>query len=188
MGELKQLLPWGDTTVLGQTLRNLQQSDVTDIVVVTGYAARRVAAAITAPGITVIHNPDYARGEMLSSLQTAIRRLSPECEAVLVVLADQPMVSAQTINKLLAVYGAGHETLLAPAYRGQRGNPVLIDRRFFPELLGLSWGQAPRELLRRHPDALRLVEVGTNSVLQDLDRPEDYRRQRPASRPPEEMD
>jgi molybdenum cofactor cytidylyltransferase len=117
---------------------------------------------------------------MLSSLQTAIRHLDPTCDGVLVVLADQPMVTTETIDKLLAEFVAGRQTLLAPAYHGRRGNPVLIDRHFFPELLALPWGKAPRDLLRRHPDALRLVEVGTDSILRDLDRPQDYRQQRPA--------
>jgi molybdenum cofactor cytidylyltransferase len=182
MGEPKQLLPWGDTTVLGQTLRNLQQSTVDHIVVVSGHEAEKVAAEAAASGVPVIHNPDYAAGEMLSSLQAAVRRLPPDQDAVLVMLADQPLVRAATIDRLLAAYRSGQGELLAPVYGGQRGNPVLIGRPYFAELLALPRGQAPRTLLRRHRPHLRLVEVDSDAILVDLDRPEEYERHRPGER------
>lgn len=178
-GKAKQLLPWGDTTVLGQTLQQVRQSQVEDVLVVTGHEADRVAAVARAHGARVVHNPDYARGEMLSSLQKAVSILPPESDAVLVVLADQPMVTSQTYDTIVAAYDRGGATLVAPVFEGQRGNPVLIGRALFQELLALPYGEAPRALLRRHPEQLRLVEVESDAVLRDLDRPEQYERQRP---------
>ncbi len=69
MGRTKQLLRWGSSSVLGQTLANLQDSMVTDIIVVTGHHAEAVSAIATDMGVETISNPDYATGEMLSSLQ-----------------------------------------------------------------------------------------------------------------------
>jgi molybdenum cofactor cytidylyltransferase len=179
MGSAKQLLPWGNTTVLGQTLHNLQQSAVGDILVVTGYKAKAVAAIAAAHAIPVVHNPDYDRGEMLSSLQVAVRQLPAGCAAALAVLADQPMVGPEIINQLLRAFAEGGHNLIAPTYRGQRGNPVLIGRRYFDELLALPIGAAPRDLLRRHQAELRLVAVDSDAILQDLDTPEAYERWRP---------
>jgi molybdenum cofactor cytidylyltransferase len=71
----KQLLPWGNTTVLGRTIANAQASDVHDLVVVTGYQAAAVAAVAQAAGVETVYNPDYATGEMLSSL----KRPWPNC-------------------------------------------------------------------------------------------------------------
>lgn len=179
MGRPKQLLPWGDATVLGQTLRNLQQSLVENVIVVTGYAAEAVKAIATEYGAQVMHNDDYDEGEMLSSLQTAVAALPDTCDAILVVLADQPLIGPQVFDKLLQAYTAGEGDLLAPVYEGRRGNPVLFGRRYFKGLLELPHGAAPRDLLRQYGHRLRLIEVGTEAVLQDLDRPEEYERLRP---------
>jgi molybdenum cofactor cytidylyltransferase len=176
MGRTKQLLPWGDTTVLGQTLRNLQQSAVHDIVVVTGHEAEKVAAVSAAAGVASVHNPSFALGEMLSSLQVAVRQLAPGRAAVLVVLADQPLIGPETIDRILHAYWQGKGHLVAPVHRGRRGNPVLIDRAFFAALLALPPGAAPRDLLRQYRRQLHLVEVASDNILRDLDLPADYER------------
>jgi molybdenum cofactor cytidylyltransferase len=179
MGETKQLLPWGDTTVLGQTIRNLQQTAVHNLLVITGHEAKAVNRIAQAAGVKTSHNPNYASGEMLSSLQTAVRQLPANISAVLVMLADQPMVEPETIDLLLEAYWQGHSDLIAPVFAGRRGNPVLIGRAYFAELLALPPGDAPRTPLRRHADKLHLVEVPTDSILRDLDKPEQYERERP---------
>jgi molybdenum cofactor cytidylyltransferase len=179
MGQLKQLLPWGQTTVLAQSLSNLRASAVHDILVVSGHQAGAVEAVAREHGLDSVHNPDYASGEMLSSLQTAVRKLPENRSAVLVMLADQPMVGPEIVDLILDAYRKGQGELLAPSFRGRRGNPVLIGRRYFAELLALPAGAAPRDLLKSHPEDVVTVEVSTDSVLRDLDRPEDYERWRP---------
>ena len=179
MGQTKQLLPWGSTTVLGQTIRNLQQTAVHTIWVVSGHNAETVEAIATAENVYSVRNTQYATGEMLSSLQTAVRQLPPNMTAVLVMLADQPMVQPETLNQILAAYWQGQGDLIAPIYGGRRGNPVLIGQKYFAELLALPPGAAPRTLLRRYADNLQLVTVPTDSILRDLDSPEQYEQERP---------
>ncbi len=174
MGRTKQLLPWGDTTLLGQVIRTARATAVSQILVVTGHEAAAVAAVAQAEGAAVVDNPAYAAGEMLSSLQTAVRVLPDNVAAVLVLLADQPLVTPAVIDHLLQAYEREPYGLIAPTYDGQRGNPVLIDRRYFAELLALPAGAAPRHLLRRHPDDVRLLPVDAPGVLIDLDDPQTY--------------
>ena len=181
MGELKQLLPWGDTTLLGQTLRTLGQTAVTETMVVCGAGGAVVAAEARTAGAHTVFNPDYARGEMLSSLQAAVRRLPASREAVLVVFADQPHVEPALIEQLLLAFWKGQGDLVAPVFAGQRGNPVLIGRRHFKELLALPVGAAPRHLLARH--AVFLVPAPSTAVLQDIDERETYERLRPGGTP-----
>lgn len=179
MGQTKQLLPWGETTVLGRILLNLQASSASDLLVVTGYEAEAVAAEAAVFDVPVCYNPDFATGEMISSLQVAVRGLHPDRAAVLVMLADQPQVEPAIIDQLLDAYAESGAALVAPQFNGQRGNPVIIDRSLFPELLALPVGEAPRALLRRHAERLQLVEVGSPAILQDIDNPDQYRRWRP---------
>lgn len=180
MGQTKQLLPWGDTTVLGQTLANLSASLIHELLVVTGHEKRAVAAIAAGQGASTVDNPDYSQGEMLSSLQVAIATLPADRSAVLVMLADQPMVRPETINRLLVAYWQRKGRLVAPYYQGRRGNPVVIDQALFDELLTLPRGAAPRALLKRHPESLCQLDVDDPAVLQDLDNLADYRRWRPS--------
>lgn len=174
MGRPKQLLPWGDTTLLGQVLRHLQQSTVDSIIVVTGHEAPAVADIAAAHQVPTLHNPHYEQGEMITSLQAVLRYLPPHITAVLVMLADQPLVDAAIVDRLLDAYRQGKGRLVAPQFAGQRGNPVLIDQHYFDEILALPPDAAPREILRRHPAELFLVPVETEAVLIDIDRPETY--------------
>jgi molybdenum cofactor cytidylyltransferase len=179
MGRSKQLLPWGETTVLGKTLDHVRESAAHDMLVISGHDAAAVEAIARERDIAAVRNPGYVAGEMLSSLQVAIRQLPQNRSAVLVMLADQPMVEPEVIDLILDAFYKGQGDLLVPSFRGRRGNPVLIARRYFPELLALPEGAAPRDLLQRYPDEVNMVEVDTDSILRDLDRPEDYERWRP---------
>ena len=191
MGRNKLLLPWGETTVLGQTLDNVRASAVHNVMVVTGHEREQVEAVVrrqspvfgassdlAVPSLPAINNADYAKG-MLASVQTAIDALPPAIDAILVVLGDQPMVGPETINRLLVAYAATPAGLIAPISGGRRGNPVLIDRRYFAELLALPADAAPRALLARYPDDVLAVPVADDAVLHDLDLPEQYARFRP---------
>lgn len=178
MGRNKLLLPWGDTTVLGQTLANVAASKIPNVIVVTGHNRHEIEELTSRHRLVTLFNQDYVKG-MLTSVQTAIRSLPPAVEAALVTLGDQPLVSPRLIDELLQAYAATPHGLVAPLFNSRRGNPVLIDRRYFAELLTLPPEAAPRALLQRHPDDLLLVEVEDDAVLHDLDRPEDYERLRP---------
>src|SRR5690606_163413 len=162
-----------------QTLQNVRRSTADAVLVVTGDRREEVAKIAAAHGVETVHNPHYATDEMLSSLQVAIRHLPQSCQAVLAVLADQPMVEPQIYNQMRDAYRQGRGDLVAPVYQGQRGNPVLIGRPFFEALLALPVGDAPRTLLRHNEDQLYFVEVDSDTILRDLDRPEDYERYHP---------
>ena len=193
MGTNKLLLPWGHTTVLGQTLANVGAAAVHNVLLVTGHERERVEAMVASEGdghsgksgmsldrqLPMLHNHDYANG-MLTSVQTAVRALPPSAEAILIMLGDQPLVATDTLDSLLRAYAATPAGLVAPIYDGRRGNPVIIDRRYFDELLALPAGAAPRVLLARHASYLLAVEVEDAAVLIDLDRPEEYASRRPA--------
>ncbi len=183
MGTPKQLLPWGETTLLGATIRQAQQARVSAVIVVSGHVAEQVEAIARAAGAHVCHNPDYASGEMLSSLQAAVASLPETADGVVVMLADQPWVSSAEIDPLIEAFEQGRGTLVAPTFNGQRGNPVLIGRVHFEELLALPRGGAPRDLLRTHP--VHLVAVESDAILRDVDERETYDRSRPRSTPDE---
>ncbi len=178
MGQLKVLLPWDNRPVINAIVDRLRGARLDDIVVVTGYQGDQVRAAIAREGIRHAHNPDYKEGDMLSSLQTGLRALGPEIAACLVVLGDQPQIETRVINEVLTAYAEGRGAIIAPSYSGQRGHPILIDRVFWPEILDLPRGGAPRDVINAHKDAIGQVRVSSDSILRDIDTPDDYHRER----------
>ncbi|MCS7009769.1 MAG: nucleotidyltransferase family protein [Anaerolineales bacterium] len=173
MGAPKLLLPWGKTTVLGQVLITLQEAGLTRILVVVGAYQEQVRAEALAHGASTVFNPDYAEGEMLSSLQVGLRSLAPETRAALICLGDQPQIRSETIRLLCRAFQNSGSLLVIPTYQHRRGHPWLIARPLWQEALALTRETTPRHLLEKYSDQIQYV-LADASVLQDLDTPEDY--------------
>jgi molybdenum cofactor cytidylyltransferase len=178
MGRAKQLLPWGNTSVLGATLAQVLASDVVGVLVITGAYAKEVAKVAGEFGVPTVHNPDFAVGEMLSSVQAGIRHLPVDIDGMMVVLGDQPMVETTVYEMVLEAYWFGDKGIVGVENAGIRGNPVLFDKKYFPHLLNLTPNSAPRAILKKYAHDLQLVTVATQTILQDLDTPENYERWR----------
>ncbi len=175
MGDLKVLLPWGRETVLEAILRRLYAIRLNDVVVVTGRDAQKVEKIAVRYGARAAYNPYYEQGEMLSSLQTGIRALGDRYDACLVVLGDQPQIQGRVIAEVLNAYAAGQGGIVAPSFQMRRGHPVLFGRRYWQELLDLPQGKSPRDLLNAHEPEIAYVNVNSDSILADIDTPEEYR-------------
>lgn len=179
MGQSKVLLPWdGRRTVIAHILQQLTLARVPHITVVTGHRSGEVGAVARPIATDVVLNPDFAAGEMLSSLQTGLRALPAHVAAALVVLGDQPRIQPKVVQAVLAAYAEGKGEIVAPSYQMRRGHPILIDRRYWPEILALGPGGAPRDVIDRYQDRIAYVVVDTDSVLKDIDTPEEYRNER----------
>ena len=115
MGQSKALLPWDNNrTVIEAVVSRLVTARIQDIVVVTGHEAEGVARALAYQPAVVTHNPRYAEGEMLSSLQAGLRALPTSISACLVVLGDQPTLDPRVILKVLAAYSEGKGEIVVP--------------------------------------------------------------------------
>ncbi|MCO5183367.1 MAG: nucleotidyltransferase family protein [Anaerolineae bacterium] len=179
MGRAKLSLPWGDTTMLGAVLRVVNACSAENALVITGADASQTAASAAAAALPAMHNPNYANGEMVSSLQLALPLLEPE-HAALVVLGDMPLLSADLIDTVIRAYRQSQALIIAPTYKGQRGHPVLFAPSLFGELLALPSGEsAPRAVVRRHVAETLLVPVESDAVLIDIDTPNAYEQFRP---------
>jgi molybdenum cofactor cytidylyltransferase len=179
MGRSKPLLPWADgKSVIEHILQQLQQVRLARITVVTGYRAEDVSAQAQAMGVQTTHNPNYAEGEMLSSLQAGLAAQPDGIAAALVVLGDQPRLEVSVIERILSAYEQGRGEIVAPYFQGQRGHPLLISRRYWDEMMALPPGAAPRDVIQKHRQVLHLIDVESDSVLSDIDTAEDYARER----------
>lgn len=179
MGQPKVLLPWtGERSILEHILVQVQFGGVSEIVVVTGRAADDVRQTAESAGAAAVHNPDYQTGEMLSSLKVGLKALPESISSALVVLGDQPRLQPETVGAILSAYTEGKGKIIAPSYQMRRGHPILIDRRYWDELLALPPDGALRDLLNAHSAEIAYVVVKNDSVLRDIDTPDDYAAER----------
>ncbi len=179
MGQFKMDLPWGQTTVIGQVVQVFVQAGVSEIVVVTGWARQRVEAAVHGLPARCVHNPRYAEDYMILSLQAGLRSLSSHASAALIALGDQPQIQPDIVRRVIEVYYQHRALIVAPSYQLRRGHPWLIDRRKWSDVLNLQPPDTPRDFLNAHQKEIEYAPVENDSVLRDLDTPEDYQRERP---------
>jgi len=178
MGEPKMLLPWGKTTVLEKVISTFKAAEVDEILVVTGGERRRVEALVGDSARTVF-NPDYAEGEMLSSVQAGLARLKPGIVAVLIGLGDQPQVQERSVRLVVDEYRKSGASIVVPSFQMRRGHPWLVTPQHWDEILGMRSPASLRDFLNQHADKIHYVEVKDDSILQDLDTPGDYLKFRP---------
>lgn len=175
MVENKLLLPWVDgEPIVSHVLSAYVDAGVDPIIVVTGRDADLVAERLVGLPVTLAHNPDYATGEMLSSLKVGLRALPDELAAVFVQPGDMPCITSAVIRQLAAAHAPGFN--VAPLYQGRRGHPVLLDRSYWAAMLGLSVDAKPRAVIEGARERLRLLEVDERGVVLDIDSREAYER------------
>jgi molybdenum cofactor cytidylyltransferase len=175
MGVPKMVLPWKNTTVIGQVVDVLAQAGINEIVVVTGGAHEQVEAVLKGSPVKLVFNPRYTQDEMAYSLQAGLTALSDKVEATLVVLGDQPQIEFTVVEAILATYQRSRAALIVPSYKMRRGHPWLIVRPLWPDVQILASDQTLRDFLNTQADKIKYLQVETPSILQDLDTPEDYR-------------
>jgi molybdenum cofactor cytidylyltransferase len=191
MHAFKPLLPLAGKPLLLHVIHCLQASGAIDpILVVTGHRAPDIRAALAGLNVASAFNPNYAGGEMLSSLRVGIRTLfdrpTPPT-GFLLAFADQPAVLSATIRALVASFHAHHPPLAIPLFADRRGHPLLISSTLIPEIAALDPADSLRTVVHRHLPRAVLVTVDDPSVLDDLDTPEDLARARQALGDPGSM-
>lgn len=182
MGEAKQLLRVGMCAMLARTLERVHSSRVDEVVLVLGFMAeaiRRELPAALLNGLRIVINEHYQSG-MASSLRAGLAAVTSTSDAALIVLADQPFVRPETMDRIVERYRESNAEIAIPFYRGSRGNPVLLDRSVFAEAMRLEGDVGCRAIFANHRDKIVEVDVDDAGILADIDSREDYERLRDA--------
>lgn len=169
LGRPKALVEIAGLTLAERGVNLLRAGGAAPIVVITG------AAVVEPPGALAVHNPDWRSG-MGSSLAAGLAALPGPATAAVIALADQPLVGAGAVRRLIAAHQAGAEVAVA-GYDGQPRNPVLIARRYWAEVVAGATGDVgARAFLRARPELVTLVECGDTGSCDDVDTPQDLKR------------
>lgn len=176
MGDRNKLLCEIDgKSIIRQVLDTLTDSEVAELVVVTGHDAPSIAAAVAGQTLRLVHNDDYRSG-MGTSLAKGVAALPETIDGALICLGDMPHVRSDTINRIVAAFSpSGGAEICVPIHQGHRGHPVLFGRRFFQDLGTLTGDTGARTLLAAFDSQVVEVAVGDPEIFRDYDTPEDFR-------------
>lgn len=171
-GESNKLLAEVDgTPMVCRSVKPLLTAQVAAVVAVVGYDADRVRTAL-GPAVTTVENPNFTGGQATSVKRGVHAARERNADAVVFALGDMPWVDAASVDALIEAYAAGKGDALAAASQGERGNPVLFDRRHFDALADVGGDVGGREILLTSENAA-LVETGDLGVVRDVDHQRD---------------
>lgn len=174
MGQPKQLLPWGDQTLIAHQIQTLLKTG-NPVHVVIGSNSNLILPVIEKYPIIVFINTDWGSG-MGSSISLGIRQIIqkfPDAIGVLIVLLDQPMITTSYLQKVLDAYQPGtQQIIVSRSASGWTGVPVLFDRCYFAELAELRNEEGAKKIVMQHEKKVILLDGG--ELLEDMDTPETY--------------
>ncbi len=172
-GVAKSLITLQGVPLINRQLIALSGAGVDEVVVVTGHAREAVEAAIASFPLTLAHNADYANGQQ-GSVRVGLNALGPRFDAVLVLLADQPLIAAADLTELIAAFKKrGQGQVVVPMVNGQRGNPIVLSEQAREQIMASSTNLGCRNLIERNPELVCVHETANTRFVTDLDTPED---------------
>ena len=171
-GTPKQLLPFGDTTMLGQVVRNANASSLDRVVVVLGRASGELRGSVDFGRVVVVDNTAYGTG-CASSLLAGMDAAGEDCEALVLLLGDQPGVRAEFVDAVLSEWRSSRPWASVTSYGGELGHPFVFALEAFEQLRGLHGDKAVWKLIEAYPQRVHRVEI-ESPLPPDVDTPEDY--------------
>lgn len=178
MGQPKQLLNWGKSTLLGHTIETVLKLDAHEIVLVLGANFSSVQNEIKNYPVTILNNLDWAQG-LGTSIASGVRYLlesSTQFDGVLIVLADQPFINSDYLKKMINGFNPDQKQILATAYDEViQGVPVLFDAVYFEKLSKLKGDIGAKQFIKKHQSLVKTLVPPVKNV--DLDTLEDYEKE-----------
>lgn len=174
MGEPKQLLTLDGQPMLLRVVQTVLESSAWPVVVVLGANAPAIRPLLARHPVLVAENSAWIEG-MASSLRTGIavlQQFSRRIDAALVLLCDQPALTTETLNRLIAQHRATGHDIVAARYNGRNGAPALFSRKHFSAISLLTGEEGARSLLNSASSSVFPIEMPELAV--DLDTPADY--------------
>ena len=170
LGRPKQLLPFGSATLLDHVLDTARACRFDQLLCVVGGGADDVRARVDLTAIEVVENQHFGEG-CSSSIAAALGAVDERADALVLMLGDQPGVTAEAVTELIA--RRGQAPLAACAYTDGRGHPLAFARDIFGDLASLHGDKGVWKLLDRHAEEVIDVPVA-GSIPRDVDTWEDY--------------
>jgi molybdenum cofactor cytidylyltransferase len=171
----KQLAEIAGEALVLRIVRTALASRLSEVIVVVGYEASRVRAAIAGQSVLIVENTAYSEGQS-TSVRAGLSEVDAGAAAAMFIPVDQPDLTGSVLDALIDSYQSTDAMIVVPSFRGRRGAPVLIDRSLFAELKSISGDSGGRQIFTRYEDRIVEVPLSSDKALRDVDRVEDLDR------------
>ena len=174
MQRTKQVLPWRNTTLLGNALQQAENTALLDVYLVLGANAEEIKSKIDLKKENVFLNLDWKKGlgSSIACGVTELEKLPEEYNAVLITLADQPLIDSAYLTKMVSLFSTSISTIVATNYGDRVGVPAIFDATYFSELKELGQDYGAKEVLIKYAEEIVMVEPNGKEI--DIDTKEDY--------------
>jgi molybdenum cofactor cytidylyltransferase len=182
MGRNKLLLTFRDKPLVVHAVDTLFASEVGEIIVVLGHESEKVWDRLEdnegraskegqRPRVRLVENPGYREG-LSTSVRTGVQAVSAEADAIMIYLADQPLLEAADVNRIIAAFATAKKeskTIVVPFFKGERGNPVILDASLRDSILGIVGDVGCKGVIKRYPEKVYAIEMENDHVVRDVD-------------------
>jgi molybdenum cofactor cytidylyltransferase len=189
MGRNKLLLSFRDKPLVVHAVDTLLASKVDEIIVVLGHESEKVWDQLEAYAgdaskwaekgrVRLVKNPNYRDG-LSTSVRTGVQAVSPEAGAIMIYLADQPLLEPGDVDRIIGAFASAkteNKTIAVPFFRGERGNPVILDASLRDSILGIAGEVGCKGVIKRYPEKVYAVEMENDHVVRDVDDVQAYER------------
>jgi len=172
LGSPKQLLRYGGQTLIRRAAKTAIESSCERVVIVIGSRADDMKRELEGLPVSIVENTDWESG-MSSSIRAGIGEIKND-DAVLIMLCDQPFVTAAVLDNLIDTYHKTGMPIVASYYGDTRGVPALFSKELFAELASLTADEGARRIIARHSEMVATIAFADGVVDVDIDA--DYKR------------
>lgn len=178
MGHNKLLLTFRDKPLIVHAVDTLLAADIDEIVVVLGHQIDQVRDHLKGKPVRIVQNPDYQEG-LSTSVRAGVHAISRETGGIMIYLADQPLLEPADVKRIVAAFGQAkkeNKSIVVPFFRGQRGNPVILDTSLRIAILGIAGDVGCKGVIKRYPGSVYHLEMENDHVVRDVDDVKAYER------------
>tara|TARA_R110002050_G_scaffold16019_2_gene49156 strand:+ start:256459 stop:257046 length:588 start_codon:yes stop_codon:yes gene_type:complete len=172
--QVKQLLPWRGATLLEHAIATAVASKVNDVFVILGANFEKIYAQLTLEKYQIIENKDWEQG-IGSSIAKAIMEITklPESyDAVLIALADQPLIDTAYYDEMISIFNKGDTDVITTSYLNKKGVPAIFRKTYFKDLRLLHNDIGAKQIIAN----ASVETINCNGKEADIDTWEDYQR------------
>jgi molybdenum cofactor cytidylyltransferase len=189
MGQNKLLLNFREKPLIVHAVDTLLASDIDEVIVVLGHEIEKVRdqlersiglanKAASGKPVRLSQNPDYQNG-LSTSVRTGVEAVSRQANGIMIYLADQPLLEPEDVNRIVAGFAAAKEvnkSIVVPFFRGERGNPVILDASLRDSILGIVGDVGCKGVIKRYPEKVYAIEMENDHVVRDVDDVQAFKR------------
>lgn len=175
MKAFKPLLEIGEVSAIDKIINTIKSAELSWITCVTGFNSDKLIPLLKASNVISAYNDNYEKG-MFTSIQKGVLQASKsDLGAVFLVPVDCPIIPKTVLLAMKKKYEECPDKMIVPCYRGKKGHPLLIPKRFFEEIITYQGGIGLKGITEKYEAELIKMETNLESVILDMDTPEGYR-------------